>query len=248
MNSDKFDGSKDDLPVPPPEFHLLISGNPNLNVADYFEIGGACAETIKSILSRNGLDIGNFHAVLDFGCGVGRVIRHFQHLKGTKLFGSDINPAFVEWCKANLPFAEFALNEACPPLIHSSGIFDLVYAFSVFTHLPEPFQTLWFQELSRVLIPGGYLVMTTHGEAYAKHILSQEDREKFQSGQLIVYNEQEVGKPLSYGQCNAFHPEVFVKEKIANGYPFELADFMKGEIVDADRGVIGQDVYLLRKP
>jgi SAM-dependent methyltransferase len=248
MNSDEFNGSKDNLPVPPSEFHFLISGNPNLNVSDYFEIGSACAETIKAILNRNGLDIGNFRAVLDFGCGVGRVIRHFQHLKGIKLYGSDINPAFIEWCKANLPFAEFELNEARPPLIYNSGIFDLVYAFSVFTHLPEPFQTLWFQELSRVMIPGGYLVMTTHGEAYAQHILSQDDREKFQSGQLIVYNEQEVGKPLSYGQCNAFHPVGFVKEKIANGHPFEFVDYMKGEVIDAGRGVIGQDVYLLRKP
>lgn len=49
-----------------------------------------------------------------------------------------------------------------------SGDVDLVYSYSVFTHLPEPMINAWVAELARVLKPGGLLLTTILGGlAYA---------------------------------------------------------------------------------
>jgi len=49
--------------------------------------------------------------VLDFGCGCGRVLRHWSGVHGTGVYGCDINPKMVDWCNEHLPFADVALND-----------------------------------------------------------------------------------------------------------------------------------------
>jgi hypothetical protein len=61
-------------------------------------------------------------------------------LDGTGVYGCDINPRMVAWCKENLQFAQASVNEVTPPLPYGDDTFGLVYAFSVMTHLPEDLQ------------------------------------------------------------------------------------------------------------
>jgi ubiquinone/menaquinone biosynthesis C-methylase UbiE len=75
--------------------------------------------------------------VLDFGCGAGRVLRHFapEAEAGGEFWGCDPYPPTIEWLKANLsPPFQFYVSEA-RPLPHPDGYFDLIYAISVFTHI-----------------------------------------------------------------------------------------------------------------
>jgi SAM-dependent methyltransferase len=51
-----------------------------------------------------------------------------------------------------------------PPLDYADETFDLVFSISVFTHLDEAMQFGWLRELKRVTKPGGYLLLTVHGE------------------------------------------------------------------------------------
>ena len=51
---------------------------------------------------------------------------------------------------------------ACP---YPDDSFDVVYACSVFSHLPETLHLLWLAEIRRVLRPGGVLVATTLSES-----------------------------------------------------------------------------------
>src|SRR2546421_591590 len=83
-----------------------------------------------------------------------------------QLRGSDFDGPAVEWCRKNLAFASFTHNELRPPLPFGERELDLVYAFSVLTHLPVDVQHAWVAELGRVLRPGGYLLLSTHGERY----------------------------------------------------------------------------------
>ena len=48
-----------------------------------------------------------------------------------------------------------------PPTGLPSGSFDLIYAYSVFSHLSEPASDAWVSEFRRLLAPGGLLVITT---------------------------------------------------------------------------------------
>src|SRR6476659_5565936 len=92
--------------------------------------------------------------------------------------------AAVDWCRENLPFATFTQNGLDPPLPFPDEVVDLVYAFSVLTHLPVPVQHAWTEELTRILRPGGYLVVSTHGEAYLER-LGPDEREAFQRGEVV---------------------------------------------------------------
>lgn len=99
--------------------------------------------------------------VLDFGCGAGRVLRHFpSRLPDAEIWGCDIDRRSVEWLEDNLvPPLHVFLNGEAPPLPQPSGYFDLIVAGSVFTHLVEEWSP-WLLELRRVLSKDGLLVAT----------------------------------------------------------------------------------------
>jgi SAM-dependent methyltransferase len=121
--------------------------------------------------------------------------------KGARVFGTDYNPSLIRWCRKNIHHAQFETNRLIPPTVYGAGEFDLVYAISVFTHLTERDQISWMGELSRVLRPGGYLLITTHGESLIGG-LSEDDRRSFRMGRLVVRNREASGTNL----CAAYHP------------------------------------------
>src|SRR5262249_27140661 len=149
--------------------------------------------------------------------------------------GTDLNPAAVRWCRTNLAFASFEENGLAPPLPFEDGRFELVYALSVFTHLPEELQLAWMKELRRVLRPGGWLLLSTHGDAYRER-LDADERVRFRAGDLVVRWEQVAGTNL----CSAFHPESYVRTHLANG--LDVVEF-------SPQGAVGnphQDLTVLR--
>jgi len=225
----------DGLPMPSPKLILLVSGHSNAE--RFWTEGRRAFQSICYILSRNGLDIQNFQSILDFGCGCGRVIRHFYPWYNGDLYGTDYNIALIQWCQRNLPFAQFAINNLEPPLPFLENKFDLVYALSVFTHLSEPLQSLWMREMFRVLMPGGYLILTTHGAGYLD-IMTPHERNMFQEGRLVVRYEEYSGMNL----CASFHPFKYVKEVLC--HEFVLIDFLP----EGAWGNGRQDIYLLKKP
>ena len=98
----------------------------------------------------------------------------FGALSSLKVFGTDVNPKLVEWCKANLSQVASFQNEALPPLSFETGIFDFIYSMSIFTHLPESSARLWLEELVRITAPNGTIILTTHGYHALRTIKSSE--------------------------------------------------------------------------
>jgi SAM-dependent methyltransferase len=224
----------DGLPVPPPALIVRVAGTPDV---EWFLRGGRLAAgSIRAALWRQGLRIEELGAVLDFGCGCGRVTRNWLGLPGTDVFGTDMNEQAIEWCRRNLPFASFEPNGLAPPLVFETARFDLVYALSVFTHLPEELQLLWVRELERVLRPGALLLLSTHGEHYVPR-LSVEERDRFAAGEVVVRWEEVAGTNL----CTAFHPPSFVRERLAAG--FEPVEF----VAQGAKGNPHQDLFLFRR-
>jgi SAM-dependent methyltransferase len=222
------------LPVPPPELRSLATG---WTSAEWYEETGKT--TIMSFLNafdRNLIPVHRFKTILDFGCGAGRVIRYGQGLKAA-LYGTDYNPLLVEWCKATLPFAKFQTNGPEPPMDYPVGMFDFVYAWSVFTHLDEAHQFMWMDELSRILQTGGYLIITTHGVCTnTLQDLNDAQRERLHRGGMVVVSPEESGR----NACATYHSEKYVREHLAKQW--EVVDFLPG-----GSGLI-QDLWLFRKP
>ncbi len=222
------------LPEPPNALRGWVAGTEDLQW--FLDSGQLAAQTIIDVLAKQHLTISNFDSLLDFGCGCGRVIRHLYSYNTVMLHGSDCNANAIRWCDENLDFAEFSSNLIEPPTRYRKHSFDLIYAFSVFSHLTEQLQTLWIQELHRILKPNGYLIISVHGDYYLPQITEQE-REAYNQGNLVVTGANHVGLNV----CSAFHPESYVRNVMAGDY-FRVCDF-------CPEGALGnpkQDVYLLQ--
>lgn len=226
--------SDNGLPVPPPRLLVAVAGTPK--VEWFLESGRRGADSIAEAAERNGRPVTSLGSLLDFGCGCGRVIRHWQDLE-LAAHGSDYNEKLVEWCRAHLPFGTFTTNALVPPLPYENDSFDLVYALSVFTHLPEELQLPWMDDLRRVLAPGGLLLVTTHGDAYVSELTESEKR-RFRRGELVVRRDDMAGTNL----CASFHPEEYVRGTLARG--LDLLEL----IPRGARGNPHQDLVVLRSP
>lgn len=224
------------VPLPPASLRAQI-GPRHADAAFFLRSGKQHADLVRDVLRAQGTEIEDLRAVLDWGCGCGRVLRHWSGLPGVRVFGCDINPKMVEWCAANFDFAEVSVTELEPPLPYADSTFDLIYAFSVFTHLSEQLQREWMRECLRVLRPGGYLLMSTMGEYYlGLQRLTEAEQQAFANGELVVLYERSAGTSL----CSAYHPPEYVRTKLAAD--FEAVDFRPA--VEGGR----HDLHLLRKP
>jgi SAM-dependent methyltransferase len=146
------------LPVPPEEPLQRVA---HIDDADlegvYLANGRVTRERLESLLGPDWSWQGK--RVLDFGCGAGRTLRHLLDT-GAELHGCDVHGPSVDWLAGHLsPPLHVHRNDELPPLPYADGLFDLVYALSVFTHLADTWEE-WLVELRRVLAPDGLLVAT----------------------------------------------------------------------------------------
>ena len=232
----------DGLPLPPADMIRMTSGlyrhasDAGVLYRRYEEGGAKSAAFIREFLGRAGVDMSGVDALLDFGCGCGRVVRHWAGLPG-EVRGSDYNPNLVRWCADNLPFAQFDVNEGEPPLPYADDSFDFLYSISIFTHLDEPLQRPWMDELVRVVRPGGLILITVSGEVYARRLPGWEHlRERFETGRLVVRRPERTGS----NSCSVLHPREYLDALIAG---LELVALEPGV-----RPAGWQDAVLLRTP
>jgi SAM-dependent methyltransferase len=229
------DGADGGLPMPPARLRAQI-GPLHADPAFFLRSGRQHADLIRDLLEETGTSIDEVDSLLDWGCGCGRVLRHWSDLSSTRAAGCDIDARMVAWCVENLPFAEVAVTELEPPLPYADSSFGFVYAFSVFTHLSEDLQHAWIRESARVLRSGGYLLLSTLGERYASlDRLNGDERARFARGELVVLYERSAGTSL----CSAYHPPDYVRRELAQG--FDVIAFRPA----GDAG--GHDIHLLRK-
>jgi len=120
--------------------------------AQFLEVGKRGAEELMWAMPRA---IAKEDVVLDYGCGCGRIARHFAFIEN--FYGIDVDASAIRWCKRHLhgtydvrPF---------PP----AGIaFTIIYAVSIFTHMDEPEQDRTLAAIHRALAPDGIFIATLH--------------------------------------------------------------------------------------
>src|SRR5688500_14661422 len=66
----------DGLPVPPAKLRVLVAGTADLEW--FITSGERDAEIVRDVLAEADTDLERVGSLLDFGCGCGRVLRHFR--------------------------------------------------------------------------------------------------------------------------------------------------------------------------
>lgn len=222
----------DGFPYPPP--HLCFPVAANYSPVHFFSTGKKGAAAILNILQKNGRNIEDFKRILDFGCGCGRIARHWQNLEGCKICGTDINPKLIEWSRQNLSFGQFSTNGLESALEYADNNFDFVFAVAVFGHFRGELQKHWMNELCRVLKPGGLLLITIKGKNRIGE-LTDEEASRFRSGRLVVIEPECSGT----NYCLAYHPDSYFRNVLAGD--MEVIYYEPSGSPDT-----AQDVYLLR--
>jgi len=227
----------DGLPFPSSRLIQLVAGTPDQSW--FWEGGRRGAQTIDNLLEGTRDTAAPTKRALDFGCGCGRVLRHFHRIHPcTELYGSDYNPQPIRWCRRHLPFCHFSCNTLHPPIQFPDDHFDLVYAFSVITHLSEPLQKNWLAEFRRIIRAGGFLILSTHGDYYREQ-LTPHERSCYDRGELVVRSPESAGG----NRCAAFHPPAFVHDTLAPTAGFTIR-------IHLPEGALGnprQDAWLLQR-
>jgi SAM-dependent methyltransferase len=158
-------------------------------------------------------------AILDFGCGCGRVLWSFQHCAHDgEVWGCDVDAEAIVWNRAHLGhIAQFCCNSPLPPAQFPDGSFDAIYAISVFTHLPEEIQFAWLAELRRLLRPGGMLLASLHGRHY--WTVDPDVKAEVESrGFAYRTGTPTPGLPDHY--MVAFHSEAYLRSKWSRFFDF----------------------------
>jgi ubiquinone/menaquinone biosynthesis C-methylase UbiE len=157
----KIAGSE--LPVPASDDRMGYSPN---DAEEYLRWGRDDRDLIKKQIDKH-LHKNSDLAILDFGCSSGRVLRHFYEEAKTSnwsLTGVDIQAKPIQWMREFMP-PEFCVytGSTMPILPFPDNYFDVIYGFSIFTHIKFNWD-MWLLELKRVLKPGGILIQTIHTE------------------------------------------------------------------------------------
>ena len=176
--------------------------------------------------------------VLDWGCGPARILRHLPELMDDNctFYGTDYNSKSIEWCSENLPNIQFNNNKLSADLPYENDYFDIIYGLSIFTHLSAKMHTNWFNELYRILKPGGIMLITTQGDIY-KDKLTDSEREVFNSGNLVVRGKVKEG----HRTYSAFQPKTFMLNMVK---PAEVLEHIEQPV----KGKwYPQDIWILRK-
>lgn len=144
-------------------------------VEEYLQSGRDTALFIKGILDENSLslilaarpDPQRPVAMLEFASGYGRVTRHAPALlPGIEVTACDIHPKAVDFVR-RMGFAA-SPSSSVPEELALDRAFDVIFAFSFFTHMPRSSWGRWLAALGRQLAPNGLLIFTAHGEVSQK--------------------------------------------------------------------------------
>ena len=178
---------------------------------------------------------------MEFGCGTSRLLQHFRNVEGLRIVGTDANPKMAQWCSENISGIEYHHNELNPPLeFAEDNSFDLIYAFSVFTHIPAEAQRPWLREMRRILRPGGFLLCTVAGYWLQRLFVSESDADRLQRDGYLQYTSGDQNASLSTQVGGSGWDIYQPRNEIIRifGFELDLIDY----IPDA------QDLLILRKP
>jgi 2-polyprenyl-3-methyl-5-hydroxy-6-metoxy-1,4-benzoquinol methylase len=138
--------------------------------------------------------------ILDFGCGWGRMLRLLRHnpdLANIELYGADPISLALDICRRSLPSVWLTQVGLLPPTDYRDSLFDLIYAYSVFSHLSMDCHLQWARELHRIIKPGGFVCITLQNRGFIDYC------QRFRDGKMPIESGWQKALAGSFTQPNA---------------------------------------------
>lgn len=234
--------------VAPPESVHAMSHSPLSAGGSFYH-----ADLVAAALESAGAPLQPGDRGLDFGCSSGRVVRTLAAAyPEVSWIGCDPNGDAVEWASKNLPGIEFLQSPQEPPLPIEDDQLAVAFGISIWSHYAERLALRWYDEMWRVLRPGGHLISTTHGP---QSVAFYGEIGLRATGQLAEIRDSlytdgywyapEFGNKGDWGVVNSEWGTSFVSaewmlDKLCPKW--EFVEFGRA------RNETNQDVYVLRKP
>lgn len=141
--------------------HEQFADDMEEGVRYYFSSGADSATMLHNIVvplaGREDL------SVLDFASGYGCVTRHLRNaLPDARVVASDIHPEAIAFLQSALG-VDVLQSVPEPEDFPLPQAFDVVFAFSFFSHIPKRKWARWLRTLAACTAPSGLLLFTTHG-------------------------------------------------------------------------------------
>lgn len=195
------------------------------------EMGDLCSDALLYAGAKDGM------AVLDFGCGSGRVA-HFlsKKIEIPEYLGTDIVQALLDYAKSKTPSHFRYVKHHALNIPADDETFDLAYAFSVVTHLLQAESYLYMKDVHRTLKPGGIFVVSFLELAEPSHWQIFEDSAQQQKNSTLPH-------------LNAFLERNQI-EVMADKIGFTVREFISGTMSgwEASGKSLGQSMVILDKP
>jgi SAM-dependent methyltransferase len=232
--------------MPPPDVHSMARSPAAAGGSTYY------ADLVVDALEQTGLDAGRGGVGLDFGCSSGRVVRVLASaLPEVDWHGCDPISDAIDWARGNLPGISFNQSPEYPPLAYADGYFDFAFAISIWSHFSERAAVDWLREMARIVMPGGKLVLTTHGYQTIAHTHAQQLRsvEQLTEVSQALYQSgfwyaPEFGEQGDHGVANPDWGTAFLSPEwlLARSTPeWSVGLFAPGRVEE------NQDLYVLER-
>ena len=114
----------------------------------------------RMLLDRFAVEVSGQGAVCDMGCGPGHVGRYLCEA-GADVFGLDLSPQMLEQARQLNPGMVFQEGNMMALELEANSLAGIT-AFYAIVNIPEESLPAVFQEMHRVLQPGGLLLLAFH--------------------------------------------------------------------------------------
>ncbi|MBU2605869.1 MAG: class I SAM-dependent methyltransferase [Alphaproteobacteria bacterium] len=235
-----FDHVVSDFQVPTEDVQTGTVGRAGLPV---LRDGFLFWQFARQMLQQHGNGLSGDTKVMDFGCAWGRILRFWlKDVPRSNLYGFDVQERLLAFARQHVAGCHYSVSDPFPPIHAENNTFDMIYAFSVFSHLPANVADQWIDEFARVLKPGGIACLTTRPRAHidrpstkaakeskagafsAMYSAREENLKRYDAGEFIYYPGGSAGELSAETYGEAVIPEAYARK---NWQSLELVGFFE---------------------
>jgi SAM-dependent methyltransferase len=211
-------------------------GTPDNPQSQYFAGGERMLAGLRDMLAQLDVELEDTPRLLEFACGHGHFTRHLVRvLDPSRITVCDLHHAAVDFQVDTFGVTGVYSPPAPEDLVFPER-YDLVFAASLFGHLPDASFGRWLGRLYDALDDGGTLVFSTHGPGCLP------GDQAFPEGGLVHQAASEGRTRPADDRGTTYVTPAFVADVVRERTGQDLA-------LEVERGLFPtQDVYAVRKP